>query len=218
MPEPAQAPSEQAPVYMLPATKTENKPVGSVNIAVPYDIEGDSFFTAIEEVNHVVLDPLMGETDMLREETHARFARAEELFDGSGPENWLDQEGEKLLIAEETASAVLTKEETASTVLTEEDSSPTPVPSSCSKSKLTPHMAPHAPVSNHTLDKERYCAYSGGSDLKLVHPCGDGAGQAAHIMHHPMGHISDTSVCQLVAGWLKGTLLEQARVLMHTSG
>jgi hypothetical protein len=90
----------------------------------------------------------MGEADMLREETRARFARAEELFDGSGPENWLDQEGEELLIAEETAGAVLT----------EEDSSPTPVPSSRSESKLAPHMAPHAPASNRTIDEERYCA------------------------------------------------------------
>jgi hypothetical protein len=174
--------------------------MGSANTAVAYDIEGDGFFITIEEVNHaqvehVVPDPLIGETDMLREETHM-----EELFNGSGPEDWLDQEGEELLIAEETASAMLTKE----------DSSPTPVPSSRSKSKLAPHMALHAPVSNCMLDEERYCAYSGCSDLELVHPHGDGAGQAVHTTHCPMGHISDTSVHQLVAGWLKGMLLEWA--------
>jgi hypothetical protein len=62
------------------------------------------------------------------------------------------------------------------------------------------------------------CTYSGGGDLELMHPCRDGAGQAARITHRPMGHISDTSVHQLVTGWLKGTLLERAQVLTHASG
>jgi hypothetical protein len=212
-PEPAQAPSEQAPAYAPPATKTENKPVGSANTAVADDVEGDGFFMAIEEVDraqveHAVPDPLMGEADMLKEETRARFARAEELFDGSGSEDWLDQEAEDLLIAGETAGAVLT----------EDDSNLTPVPSSRSESKLALHMAPHAPASNRALDEEGYRACSGGGDSELVHPRGDGAGQAARNTHRPMGLISDTSVCKLVAGRLKGTLLERARVLTHASG
>jgi hypothetical protein len=113
-----------------------------------------------------------------------------------------------LLITGETAGAVLTKD----------DSNLTPVPSSCSESKLALHMAPHAPASNRTPDKEGYCACSGSGDSKLMHPHGDGAGQAARNMHRPIGLISDTSVHKLVVGQLKGMLLERARVLMHTSG
>jgi hypothetical protein len=181
---------------MPPATKKENKPIGSANTAVA----DDRFFMAIEEVDRMVLDPLMGEANMLKEETCARFTCAEELFDGSKPEDWLDKEAEDLLIAGETASAMLT----------EEHSNLTPIPSACSKSKLMLHMALHTPMSSCALDKEGYCASSGGGDSELVHPHRDGAGQAACTMHCPIGHISDTSVCKLVAGRLKGTLLEQA--------
>jgi hypothetical protein len=121
----------------------------------------------------------------------------------------LDKEGEELLITEETASAMLTEEDSNLATL---------VPSNCSKFKLALHMVLHTPVSNCMLDKERYCAHSGSSDLELMHPCRDGAGQAAHIPHRPIGHISDTSVCKLVVGWLKGMLLEWAQVLTHASG
>jgi hypothetical protein len=212
--EPAQATLEQAPAYTLPATKTENKPVGSTNTAVAEDIKGNGFFTAIvEEVDHTqvecaVPDLLMGETDMLKEETHARFTCMEELFGRSRPEDWLGQEVEDLLIAGETAG----------TVLTEEDSNLPPIPSACSKSKLVLHMVLHVPTSNHALNEEDYCTCSSSGDLELVHMCRDGAGQAVHTTHCPMGLISDTSVCKLVAGWLKGMLLEWARVLTHTSG
>jgi hypothetical protein len=168
---------------------------------------------AIEEVDrvqveHVVPNLLMGETDMLKEETHARFVHVEELFDGSRPEDWLDEKAEDLLIVEETASAALTKE----------DSNLTPIPSACSKSKLVLHTVPHAPMSNCALDEEGYCTCSSSSDPELVHPHRDKAGQAVHTMHFPIGHISDTSICKLVAGQLKGTLLEWAQVLTHASG
>jgi hypothetical protein len=91
-PEPAQAPLEQAPAYTPPATKKENKPIGSANTAVADDIKGNRFFMAIEEVDHAqvehtVLDLLMGEADMLKEETRTRFAHVEELFYGSGSED-----------------------------------------------------------------------------------------------------------------------------------
>jgi hypothetical protein len=193
-------------VYSATIIKTKNKPVGSANVVVADNIEGNGFFMAIEEVNpmqieHAVLDPLMGKTDMLREETCTRSTCAEELFDWSGLEDWLDKEGEELLITEETAGAVLTEEDSNLATL---------VPSNCSKSKLALHMAPHMPASNCTLDEEGYCACSGGGDLELMHPHRDGAGQAAHTSHHPIGHISDTSVHKLVVGQLKGTLLEQA--------
>jgi hypothetical protein len=144
--------------------------MGSVNIVVANNIKGNGFFLAIEKVDpvqikYMVLDPLIGETDMLMEETHARFVCAEELFDWSGSEDWLDKEGEELLIAEEIAG----------TVLTEEDSNlATPVPSNCSESKLALHMVLHVLMSNCTLDKEGYCACSSSSDLELVHLCRDG--------------------------------------------
>ena len=92
MPEPAQALSEQAPAYMPPATKIENKLIGLANTSVADDIKGNGFFMAIEEVDcaqvkHMVPDLLMGEADMLKEETCTRFACVEELFDESRSED-----------------------------------------------------------------------------------------------------------------------------------
>jgi Zinc knuckle len=65
--------TQPAPAYSATTSKTENKPVGSMNVVVANDIKGNGFFMAIEEVDHThiehtVPDPLMGETSTLNEE------------------------------------------------------------------------------------------------------------------------------------------------------
>ena len=43
--------------------KPENKPVGSTNIIVTDDIKGDSFWMAIEEIDHTQADLFMGASE-----------------------------------------------------------------------------------------------------------------------------------------------------------
>jgi hypothetical protein len=96
-------------------------------------------------------------------------------------EYWMDKEGEEPLFEKEMAGVVITPAE-------EDSSLVTPVPSN--RSDRSPSLCstwcrtPPRPRSNRTIDKEGYCARSGGSDLELVPPCRDGAGQAARTSHH----------------------------------
>jgi hypothetical protein len=110
---------------------------------------------AIEEVDHAhvehtVLDLLMGESDMLNEEARHKFVCAEEFFDWSRPEDWLDKERE-LFFEEEMAAAII--------IPTEEDTSP------CTKlydSGTTWHISPYkANFSTYmTLSPPHLCEYS----------------------------------------------------------
>jgi hypothetical protein len=65
------------------AAKPESKLVGSANIVVTNDIEGDSFWMAIEEIDHMQADcaepdPFMGASEQQEEEdTHAKFESAD---------------------------------------------------------------------------------------------------------------------------------------------
>ena len=67
------------------AAKPENKPVGSANIIVANDIEGNGFWMAIEEIDHVQadcveLDPFMGTSEQQEEDAHAEFESTEDIF------------------------------------------------------------------------------------------------------------------------------------------
>jgi hypothetical protein len=127
--------TQPALAYSATPSKAENKPVGSTNVAVTDDIEGNGFFMAIVEVDHahdeyVVLNLLMGEPDTLNEEACPEFACMEVFFDWSRQDDWLDKEGE-FLFEEEMAAAII--------IPVEEDTGPH---TECYDSGATRHISP----------------------------------------------------------------------------
>jgi hypothetical protein len=106
---------EQSPQASSGAAKPENKPVGSTNVVVADDIEGDGFWMAIEEVNHMQADhaepdPFMGTPEQQKQEhedAYAEFDSTEDIFMCDGPDDWLD-EGEDCTDEEGMAGTVIT--------------------------------------------------------------------------------------------------------------
>jgi hypothetical protein len=78
------------------AAKPENKLVGSTNIIVADDIEGNGFWMAIEEINHAQADhtepdPFMGTSEQQEEEdAHAEFESTEDIFVCDESNSWMD--------------------------------------------------------------------------------------------------------------------------------
>jgi hypothetical protein len=106
--------SRQSAQASSEAAKPENKLVGSANIIVADDIEGDGFWMAIEEINHVQADhmepdPFMGTSEQQEEEdAHTKFESMKDIFTCDESDSWMDKEGEDTADEGETAGTVIT--------------------------------------------------------------------------------------------------------------
>jgi gag-polypeptide of LTR copia-type/Zinc knuckle len=194
--------TQLALVYSATTSKTENKPVGSVNVVVTDDIKGDGFFMAIEEVNHAhvehaVLDLLMGETSMLNEEARPKSVCAEEFFDWSGPEDWLDKEGE-LVFEEEMAAAII--------MTLEEDTGPcTELYDSGTTRHISPYMADFStyttlspPIYVNTANQQHFPALGEGNLVIQVPNNGTKSKLVLHkALHVPMVNYTLVSISRL---------------------
>jgi hypothetical protein len=213
--------TQPAPAYSATTSKPENKPVGSANVVVTDDIEGDGFFMAIEEVDHVhvehaVPDLLMGETSTPNEEAHPESACAEEFFDWSGPEDWLDKEGE-LFFEEEMAAAV---------IMPAEDTGPhTELYDSGAMRHISPYKADFStyttlspPVYMNTANQQRFPALGEGNLVIQVPNNGTESKLVLHkVLHAPVVNYTLVSIGRLdMEGYcahIGGSVLELVSLL-----
>ena len=95
------------------ASKRETKPVGSPNVVVADDSNGDGLWMVTEEVGQAQLgsaepDPLLDEPEHWEETVCAQIEGAEMDLQWCGPADWLHNDWEDPLFEEEKAHAVIT--------------------------------------------------------------------------------------------------------------
>jgi hypothetical protein len=151
------------------AAKPKNKPVGSANIVVTDDIEGEGFWMAIEEIDHAQADcaepdPFMGTSEQQEEEDAcAEFESVEDIFACDESDSWMDKEGEETADEGETAGTVITP--------MEEDLSPhTELYDSGATHHISPYKADFAsykalspPAYLNTVNQQRFPAIGEGN-------------------------------------------------------
>jgi hypothetical protein len=143
--------------------------VGSANTIVTNDIEGDSFWMAIEENDHAQADrmepdPFMGTSEQQEEEdTHAEFESAEDIFVCDESNSWMDKEGEDTADEGETAGVVITPMEEDLSPQTELYDSGATCHISPYKADFTSYKALSPPAYLNTANQQRFPAIGEGN-------------------------------------------------------
>ena len=151
------------------AAKPENKPVGSANVVVADDIEGDGFWMAIEEVDHAQTDraepdPFMGASEQEEaEDACAELDGVEDIFTCDEADDWLDKEGEECADEGETAGAVITPVEEEHTPRTELYDSGATRHISPYKADFTSYKTLSPPAYLNTANQQRFPAIGEGN-------------------------------------------------------
>jgi hypothetical protein len=151
------------------AAKPKNKLVGSTNIIVTDDIEGNGFWMAIEEINHtqadrVELDPFMGTSEQQEEEdTHTEFESMEDIFTCDESDSWMDKKGKDTADEGETASMVITPMEEDLSPCTELYDSGTTRHISPYKADFTSYKALSPPAYLNTANQQHFPAVGEGN-------------------------------------------------------
>jgi gag-polypeptide of LTR copia-type/Zinc knuckle len=151
------------------AAKPENKPVGSANIIVTNDIEGDGFWMAIEEIDHTQADraepdPFMGTSEQQEEEdARTEFESVEDIFVCDESNSWMDKEGEDTADEGEMASAVITPMEEDLSPHTELYDSSATCHISPYKADFTSYKALSPPAYLNTANQQRFPAIGKGN-------------------------------------------------------
>ena len=188
-PKKVESTSGQSAQASLGAAKPENKPVGSTNVVVTDDIEGDGFWMAIEEVDHAQTDhaepdPFMGASEQEEEEACAELDGAEDIFTYDEPDDWLDKEGEETTDESEMAGMVITSVEEERSPRTELYDSSATHHISPYKTDFTSYKTLYLPTYLNTASQQRFPAIGEGN-LVIRVPNNNGT-ESALTLHNAL--------------------------------